>query len=66
MAGHDTTAVTAAWVLYELARNPSDQAKIREEILQVKANNDRTLSSNDYDSMPMLNAAIKVSVPATR
>ncbi|PBK92235.1 PAH-inducible cytochrome P450 monooxygenase PC-PAH 4 [Armillaria gallica] len=59
MAGHDTTAVTAAWVLYELARNPSDQAKIREEILQVKANNDRTLSSNDYDSMPTLNAAIK-------
>ncbi|KAK0493380.1 cytochrome P450 [Armillaria luteobubalina] len=59
MAGHDTTALTAAWVLYELARNPGDQAKIREEIMQVKANNDRTLSSNDYDSMPTLNAAIK-------
>ncbi|KAK0431714.1 cytochrome P450 [Armillaria borealis] len=59
MAGHDTTALTAAWVLYELARNPGDQAKIRKEILQIKANNDRTLSSNDYDSMPMLNAAIK-------
>ncbi|KAK0210025.1 cytochrome P450 [Desarmillaria ectypa] len=59
MAGHDTTALTTAWVLYELARNPSDQAKIREEILQVKANNNQTLSSNDYDSMPTLNAAIK-------
>ncbi|KAK0186147.1 cytochrome P450 [Armillaria mellea] len=59
MAGHDTTAVTAAWVLYELACNPSDQAKIREEIRKVKANNDQTLSSNDYDSMPTLNAVIK-------
>ncbi|KAK0455354.1 cytochrome P450 [Desarmillaria tabescens] len=59
MAGHDTTALTTAWVLYELARNPSDQATIRDEILQLKANISGRLSSNDYDSMLTLNAAIK-------
>ncbi|KAG7453207.1 cytochrome P450 [Guyanagaster necrorhizus] len=59
LAGHDTTANTMAWLLYELSRHPDDQAKIREEIAIAKANAPRSLTSSDYDSMPWLNATIK-------
>ncbi|KAK0187584.1 cytochrome P450 [Armillaria mellea] len=59
IAGHDTTATTMAWLLYELSLHPEDQAKIREEIAQTKLNAQGALSSNDYDSMVWLNACIK-------
>lgn len=59
LAGHDTTATTTAWVLYELSRNPHIQAQIREEILQTQERCQGDLTSSDYDSMPMLNAVIK-------
>ncbi len=54
-AGHDTTAAAVGWLLYELSAHPSDQVNIREEILRTSA-----LSLGDYNSMPLLNAAIKV------
>ncbi|KAK0186184.1 cytochrome P450 [Armillaria mellea] len=58
-AGHDTTANTIAWLLYELSRHPDDQKRIRDEIKQVQMNCDGPLTSNDYDAMPFLNAIIK-------
>ncbi|KAK0229231.1 cytochrome P450, partial [Armillaria nabsnona] len=58
IAGHDTTANTMAWLLYELSLHPEDQVKIREEIARTKANAG-ALISNDYDSMIWLNACIK-------
>ncbi|KAK0473874.1 cytochrome P450 [Armillaria novae-zelandiae] len=59
LAGHDTTANTMAWLLYELSLHPEDQTKIREEIARTKANAAGELTSNDYDSMIWLNACIK-------
>ncbi|KAK0229262.1 cytochrome P450 [Armillaria nabsnona] len=59
LAGHDTTANTMAWLLYELSLHPEDQAKIRGEISQAKLNAPGALTSNDYDSMLWLNACIK-------
>ncbi|KAK0493384.1 cytochrome P450 [Armillaria luteobubalina] len=59
LAGHDTTANTMAWLLYELSLHPADQAKIRTEISQAKSNAPGALTSNDYDSMLWLNACIK-------
>ncbi|KAK0210062.1 cytochrome P450 [Desarmillaria ectypa] len=59
LAGHDTTANTMAWLLYELSRHPEDQAKVREEIAIAKSNAPGALTSSDYDSMPWLNAVIK-------
>ncbi|KAK0479647.1 cytochrome P450 [Armillaria novae-zelandiae] len=59
LAGHDTTAVTIAWLLYELSRHPEDQAKVREEIAMTKSGASGPLKWSDYDSMPLLNAVIK-------
>ncbi len=42
-----------AWTLYELSRRPDYQARVREEIRSQPA---------DYDSTPLLNAAINVLI----
>ncbi|KAK0435452.1 cytochrome P450 [Desarmillaria tabescens] len=49
IAGHETSSTSLSWLLYELAVHPEHQSIIRAELKQ----------SNDYDSMPFLNAAIK-------
>ena len=36
LAGHETTANTVTWVLYELARHPDHQAKLRGEIARKR------------------------------
>ncbi|PBK71908.1 cytochrome P450 [Armillaria solidipes] len=59
IAGHDTTANTMAWLLYELSRHPEVQAKVREEIAIAKYKAPGALTSNDYDAMAWLNAVIK-------
>ncbi|KAK0431713.1 cytochrome P450, partial [Armillaria borealis] len=55
-AGHDTTSNTTSWLLYELSCHPDVQLRIRHEISEMR---ERDPSSSDYDSMPVLNAAIK-------
>ncbi|SJL11692.1 uncharacterized protein ARMOST_15098 [Armillaria ostoyae] len=49
VAGQETSSTSLSWMLYELAMHPEHQSIIRAELKQ----------SNDYDSMPFLNAAIK-------
>ncbi|KAK0197839.1 cytochrome P450 [Armillaria mellea] len=51
IAGHETTATTMSWLLYELAAHPDHQSIIREELRQSYL--------DDYDSLPFFNAAIK-------
>ncbi|KAK7440977.1 hypothetical protein VKT23_016755 [Stygiomarasmius scandens] len=71
IAGHETTAYTLCWILYELARYPEHQNMIVQEAARVrsqKLNNENEdsevqkqyLTANEYDSMEFLNAAIKV------
>lgn len=62
MAGHDTVAFTLSWMLYELAKHPDDQKRLRDEIralrAQIPAN---TIFTNaDLESLPFTNAVIKV------
>ncbi|THU77200.1 cytochrome P450 [Dendrothele bispora CBS 962.96] len=60
LTGHETTAMTLTWLLYEFARHPEDQQKVREEIATARARNEgRPLTSNDWDSMAHFSAAIK-------
>ncbi len=54
-----------AWLLYELARHPEDQERLRSEV--SVASRQKTLAgqkfdATDYDSMPFLNAVIKESL----
>ncbi|PBK91916.1 cytochrome P450 [Armillaria gallica] len=54
IAGHETTATTLSWLLYELAAHPEHQSIIREEV--------KHSYHDDYDSLPFLNAVIKESL----
>ncbi|PBK83807.1 cytochrome P450 [Armillaria gallica] len=59
LTGHDTTAGTIAWLLYELSRHPDVQMTVREEIAIAKSNAPGALTWDDYDAMVWLNAVIK-------
>lgn len=59
-AGHETTTMTLAWCLYEIARNPQCQERIREEIATIRAKKGgEMLSTTDLDSMTYTLAILK-------
>ncbi|KAJ8596737.1 cytochrome P450 [Rhizopogon salebrosus TDB-379] len=63
VAGHDTTAITLTWLLYELSKHPKDQQRIRDEIkaarAHVEARGDDDLLPSDLNAMTFTNAVIK-------
>ena len=65
-AGHDTTATTMSWALYELSQNKEAQRILREEIREIKrsviARGDVDLTIQDIDSMKYLAAVMKVFI----
>ncbi|KAF8906098.1 cytochrome P450 [Mucidula mucida] len=63
LAGHETSASTLSWVLYELSRHPEDQARCRQEIAELRQRvGDVPFSTQDYDGLPFLNAILKESL----
>lgn len=64
LAGHETTATTLTFLLYELARNPEYQNRMREEIQQararVSARGGTDFTMEDLDGMTLCMNAIKV------
>jgi cytochrome P450 len=64
VAGHDTTASSLTWLLYELSKHPEDQQRIRDEIKAARANvearGDNDLLPSDFNNMDFTNAVIKV------
>ncbi|KAH9035922.1 cytochrome P450 [Lactarius pseudohatsudake] len=60
-AGHDTTAKSLTWYLYEIARNPECQERVRAEIAAIRAIKcGEELSATDLESMAYTLATIKV------
>ncbi|OAX43385.1 cytochrome P450 [Rhizopogon vinicolor AM-OR11-026] len=63
VAGHDTTASTLTWLLYELSKYPEEQQRIRDEIkaarAQAEARGDDDLLPSDLNGMTFTNAVIK-------
>ncbi|KAI0074875.1 cytochrome P450 [Panus rudis PR-1116 ss-1] len=63
LAGHETTSNTLTWALYELARHPDVQSKLREEIRRTQAivrhRGEAQVTATDMDNMPYLLAFLK-------
>jgi cytochrome P450 len=60
-AGHDTSSNTLGWYLYEIARNPESQKRVRAEIVAIRAKKGgEILSATDLDSMAYTLATLKV------
>ena len=64
LAGHETTASTLTWYLYELAKNPDFQDKLRAEVMAVRsdvlARGDSSPTITDIESMKYMCAGMKV------
>ena len=65
LAGHETTSATLSFILYELARHPMYQERMRQEIrdarAQVITRGGNEFKSEDLDSLTLSVNAIKVS-----
>ena len=65
LAGHETTANTLTWYLWELAKRPAFQDALREEVRAMRhkitaRGSEADLTIDDLDSMPLLQAGMKV------
>ncbi|KAM5534479.1 hypothetical protein V8D89_011811 [Ganoderma adspersum] len=65
LAGHETSSSTLSFVLYELARHPEYQERMRQEIRGVRARviarGDNAFTTEDLESLTLLVSAIKAS-----
>ncbi|KAI0253592.1 cytochrome P450 [Lactifluus subvellereus] len=60
LAGHDTTANSMTWFLWEIAKHPESQDRIRAEIAALRARRGvEEFSSTDLDNMTFTMAALK-------
>ncbi|KAN0129558.1 cytochrome P450 [Lactarius tabidus] len=63
LAGHDTTSNTLTWFLWEVAKHPESQDRIRAEIEAVRAQKgEERISPADLDNMVYTQAALKESM----
>ncbi|XP_031565881.1 taurochenodeoxycholic 6 alpha-hydroxylase-like [Actinia tenebrosa] len=61
LAGHETTSTSLSWTLYELAKRPEIQEKIRREIKEVLPDGEE-LTWNTLEKMQYLNSVAKESL----
>ena len=62
VAGHETTSVGLSWTLYELAKNPLIQAKVRAEINTVLDTEGNELTWDTVEELKYLENVIKESL----
>ena len=61
LAGHDTTASTLTWFLWEVAKHPESQERIRSEIAAFREEKgEEHPTATDLDNMAYTQAALKV------
>jgi cytochrome P450 len=61
LAGHETTANSLTWFLWEVAKHPESQGRIREEIADFRRRRgENPFSAVDLDNMTYTQAALKV------
>ncbi|CEG83600.1 hypothetical protein RMATCC62417_17491 [Rhizopus microsporus] len=59
IAGHDTTANTLAWTLYELAKNPDIQAKVLQEIADNHISYDELPTPEQISNLKYMHQVLK-------
>lgn len=59
IAGHDTTANTLAWTLYELSRNPDVEAKVLQEIANVGIRHDAIPTTEQVSNLKYIHQVLK-------
>ncbi|KAJ8585147.1 cytochrome P450 [Rhizopogon salebrosus TDB-379] len=63
LAGHETTSSTITWALFEIARHPEIQSRLRAEIREteaaIRARGDVDFTVADFDAMPYYTAFMK-------
>jgi alkylphenol/PAH-inducible cytochrome P450 monooxygenase len=60
-AGHESTSNSLTWYLWEIAKHPESQERVRAEIISARAKNGgKELSIVDLDSMTFTRATLKV------
>mmetsp|Transcript_3323 Transcript_3323/g.8034 ORF Transcript_3323/g.8034 Transcript_3323/m.8034 type:complete len:545 (+) Transcript_3323:2-1636(+) len=57
-AGHDTTAHTMTWLVYELCRRPHYQQRVQAEVDKMFNELDRPMCYDDMDKLPFLSRCI--------
>ncbi|VDC07112.1 unnamed protein product [Peniophora sp. CBMAI 1063] len=66
LAGHDTTALSLTWWLWELSKHPEWQSRVREEVRAVRRNlterGDGEFSIGDLEGMSVMHATLKEAV----
>ncbi|XP_077564878.1 putative cytochrome P450 301a1, mitochondrial isoform X1 [Haemaphysalis longicornis] len=62
LAGVDTTAASATFLMFQLAKNPNAQQKAREEVLSVLETASSALEQGHFDKLPYLRACLKESM----
>lgn len=67
LAGHETTANTVTWLLWELTNHVGIQDQLRAEIAQkrqeIHERGDIDFTMDDLEAMPLLQAVVKVCLP---
>ncbi|KAF7720877.1 hypothetical protein EC973_005878 [Apophysomyces ossiformis] len=59
IAGHDTTANTLAWTLYELSRNPDIEAKVLQEIANCGITHDKNPTTEQISNLKYMHQVLK-------
>ncbi|KAK4512250.1 uncharacterized protein ATC70_002946 [Mucor velutinosus] len=59
IAGHDTTANTLAWTLYEFTRNPEVETKVLQEIANAGITSDKLPTVEQISSLKYLSKVLK-------
>ncbi|KAL8725633.1 MAG: hypothetical protein Q9181_006340 [Wetmoreana brouardii] len=63
IAGHETSAITTTYLMYEMSQDPSLQSKLREELLNLSPplrypSGDRLPAPKDIDALTLLDAIL--------
>lgn len=63
VAGQETTASTISWALYEMAKKPDVQQRLRDEIHSmertIQERGDSEFAVADFEAMPFLQAVLR-------